>query len=347
MLSAIFFYFKQLPNDFTHIFSHLHHSLMEQNITPYILVSNNESNMDSLSISFSFFPDNNAVLEQELNTLLSRYTLSKEDVLFISDHAKFLTRLKDLNYYTIGYASNDSFLPSPYVFESFKDLNYAYFVHIWQRYRKEPITILTTRHLLIRELAPCNLPTLYALYNDKENLCFMEPEEKDYDAFYEKLSAYIDKVYPFYDFGLWGVFLKETGELIGEFGIQPSIICDREEIELGYLLSRKHQKKGYAKEAIRAIFRYAKKQLACDRIVAKIHKDNKASIATAIACGMQFEKKLSPPDEQYLLYVIYVQQNHFTSHKTQHELVTRQIYDHYQEHPDNSVYGKRYRNKQK
>ena len=356
MLTTIFFYIKDLFSDiskynsFIDLFSPLFRSLSKHNIDSYFLSEKKDVFFPFPTIDFSehisskpltFFQDISSSL------LLTQQSLNKEEVLFVSDCAEFLTTLNDLNYYTIGFTSSNNFLPTSYVFESFKDLDYTYFLHIWKRYQKEPITILTTRHLIIRELSANDFPSLYSLFEDKENIAYME-NEGDYTSFCKKMSAYIEKVYPFYDFGLWGVFLKETDELIGEFGIQPTVIAEKDEIELGYLLHRNYQKKGYAKEAIRAIFRYAKKQFDCDRIVAKIHKDNEASIATATACGMRFEKTLSDPEDDFLLYVIYVQTDCFSSAlKKQREDTAKQVYNIFQKKPDTRVYGKRYQRNSK
>ena len=354
MLTTIFFYIKQFSFNlsdnkyFFNIFSPLFHSLSKHKISSYFLAEKKDGLLPYPTIYFS---EHNTLLKEDVtfsqnksfSSFLSTHAPNKDEVLFVSDCAEFLTALTNLNYYTIGFSSSDTFLPTPYVFESFEHLDYTYFLHIWKRYQKEPIKILETRNLIIRELSTADFPSLYSLYEDKENIAYMETE-KDYISFCEKMSSYIETVYPFYDFGLWGVFLKETNALIGEFGIQPTIIDGNDEIELGYLLHRDYQHKGYAKETIRAIFRYAKNQLDCNRIVAKIHKDNKASLATATACGMRFEKKLQEPDNNFHLYAIYVQTDYFSSAlKKQRETAAKQVYEIFQKHPDTRVYGKRYR----
>lgn len=343
MLTTIFFYLNHLTLEnktFINTFTPLFHSLSKHNIKSCFLIS---QQYKSFPFPFVYIPEHKALQEENLSTFLSTHAPDQDAVIFVSDCAEFLISLKHLNYYTIGFAPSEDFLPVSYVFESFEDLDYTYFLHTWKRYQKEPITVLTTRHLVIRELSTSDFPNLYTLYEDKENIAYMDEKESDFTSFSNKMSAYIEKIYPFYGFGFWGVFLKETDELIGEFGIQPRILDEKEELELGYLLHRDYQQRGYAKEAIRAIFRYAKKQLDCDRIVAKIHKENKASIATAIACGMQFEKVLPSPDDNCLLYVIYVQTDCFSSGlKKQRETAAKQVYNIFQKQPDTRVYGKRY-----
>lgn len=350
MLTTIFFYIKNLFSDvsinhsFIDLFSPLYRSLTKHNVDSFFLTKKHNALFPYPVISISEYTTSEKTFlkDKNLSNFLFQHVPNKEDVLFISDCAEFLTALKDLNYYTIGYSSSDLFLPSSYVFERFENLDYTYFLHIWKRYRKEPITILTTRHLIVRELKSADFPSLYSLYKDKENTIYLNTEQ-DYSIFYKKMSAYIENIYPFYGFGLWGVFLKETGELIGQFGIQQRVIGGRDEIELGYLLHHDYQHRGYAKEAIRAIFRYAKKHLECNRIVAKIHKQNKSSLATAISCGMQFERELPAPENDFFLYVIYVQTDCFScAQKKQRENASKQVYNIFQKNPDTCVYGKRY-----
>ena len=129
---------------------------------------------------------------------------------------------------------------------------------------------------------------------------------ENYSSFHEKWNAYINRIYTFYDYGIWGVFLKETNTLIGQCGIQSVIINDNEEIELGYLLSQQYQKNGYGKEMITAVLQYAKTQLSFNRIVAQIAPENKASIALAQKCGMSFQEIISSSKQQntLLLYSI-------------------------------------------
>jgi RimJ/RimL family protein N-acetyltransferase len=79
----------------------------------------------------------------------------------------------------------------------------------------------------------------------------MEPlyEEVDEERAYAR--DYIEKVYAFYDFGIWTVVEKTSGEVIGRAGI-----CYREgyeDPELGFMIGVPWQGKGLATEVCRAV----------------------------------------------------------------------------------------------
>ena len=54
-------------------------------------------------------------------------------------------------------------------------------------------------------------------------------------------------------FGLWAVVLKETGEFIGDCGITIQDIDGEMLPEIGYHIHKKYWRKGFAKEAARAV----------------------------------------------------------------------------------------------
>ncbi|MBR3740074.1 MAG: GNAT family N-acetyltransferase [Clostridia bacterium] len=54
-------------------------------------------------------------------------------------------------------------------------------------------------------------------------------------------------------FGLWAVCLKDTGEMIGDCGLTLQNINGELLPEIGYHIRRDCQRKGYAKEAAKAV----------------------------------------------------------------------------------------------
>lgn len=232
--------------------------------------------------------------------------ISKQDCLLICDSPKGLLFYKQQDFYCVGYSPTMEFLPVSYCFENIDSITYTYLSNILSRYKKEPIHILDTPRLRIQELCEKDLPSLYRIYQQPGILTYMNDVWENYSSFHEKWNAYINRIYTFYDYGIWGVFLKETNTLIGQCGIQSVMINDNEEIELGYLLSQQYQKNGYGKEMVTAVLQYAKTQLSFNRIVAQIAPENKASIALAKKCGMSFQEIISSCKQQnrLLLYSI-------------------------------------------
>jgi len=84
------------------------------------------------------------------------------------------------------------------------------------------------------------------------------------------------------------VFLKYTDEFIGWCGLK--YIKDKAEIDLGYRFKKQYWGHGYAAEAAQTCINYGFAHLDLDRIVAKAHIENTASINVMQKCGMQFLK---------------------------------------------------------
>mgnify|MGYP001447504673 FL=1 len=105
-----------------------------------------------------------------------------------------------------------------------------------------------------------DLPELYAVYSTLEDCQYIE-QLYDYDKELEFTKNYIKNMYGFFEYGLWLVFEKKSGELIGRAGIENREIDGVTCCEIGYLIRRDMQHKGYAYEACQAILEYASDEL--------------------------------------------------------------------------------------
>jgi RimJ/RimL family protein N-acetyltransferase len=85
-------------------------------------------------------------------------------------------------------------------------------------------------------------------------------------------------------FTLWALVEKDSGELIGDCGLQP---LERvgPEIELGYRLGSAHWGKGYATEAARAARDLGFQRFGLERIYVDIDPENEASLNVARKIG--------------------------------------------------------------
>lgn len=143
--------------------------------------------------------------------------------------------------------------------------------------------IAETKRLILREFVPEDIDSLYTIYEG--NGAFVPPLSEDRDEEKAKLESYIHYVYGFYGFGLWAVVEKETGALIGRCGLSVEDIDNHVELELGYMIGRPWQKKGYGLESVMAVLEYASEEIYEKRIAVRIDADNKASSALAKAAG--------------------------------------------------------------
>lgn len=285
-----------------------------------------------------------------LSNLTSKETFSKElntvhgkkaETLVVSDNAEQIAIAQNLGFFCVGYSNSQTFLPVSYCFEDFSSVDLKYFSRILCRYKKEPVSIVTTRHLQIRELTPSDLPALYDIYSQPGIQDYMNERYATYEDFYSKMYAYIEQFYPFYDFGLWGVFLKENNTLIGECGLQLSELYENSQICIGYLLSPDYQHQGYGEEMVQAVLRYAKREFDFTTIFAEIDARNYPSISFAKKCGFTFRDIQKKEDTTYHIYA-----HTFPKRKTpsagKASKSSMKSYDDYQKNPDTSVYGKRY-----
>lgn len=77
---------------------------------------------------------------------------------------------------------------------------------------------------------------------------------------------------------------KISGKEKGIFNIKRNV-SSAQYAEIGYLLDKSVQRKGYAQEGIKRLMNYAKDEWKCKGIVFHIHEENKASRALAEKLG--------------------------------------------------------------
>lgn len=78
----------------------------------------------------------------------------------------------------------------------------------------------------------------------------------------------------------------KDGQLIGDIGVHFS---DNYQVELGYTLAPKHQGKGYASEAVKAVIDYLFGSLKKHRVSASVDPDNLKSIRLLEKIGFRKE----------------------------------------------------------
>ncbi len=171
--------------------------------------------------------------------------------------------------------------------EGFDEVDYHFINMIYQHAHLQPTTILTTERLILRELTPEDNSALCEICNKPGIFEYLEDYSGDIMLERTKLEAYIKNVYHFYGYGLWGIFLKETNQLIGKCGIEYKTINQEAVYELGYLVDTNHQNLGYAFEAVTATIQYSFQRLGIDRIIAVIEKGNVSSEQLARKIGMK------------------------------------------------------------
>lgn len=140
--------------------------------------------------------------------------------------------------------------------------------------------ILETPRLILRELSPADLSAICRVLQDKETMYAYEHAFSD-----EEVQAWLNNQLRRYredGFGLWGVVLKESGELIGQCGLTWQSITDRRVVEVGYLFERAYWHQGFATEAAIACKEYAFNVLGYSEVFSIIRDNNFASQKVAL-----------------------------------------------------------------
>ena len=91
-------------------------------------------------------------------------------------------------------------------------------------------------------------------------------------------------------YGPYAVEERATGTVLGTVG--PWYPLEWPEPEIKWALARRHQGKGYASEAVRAVQRMAHQHLPQLRLISLIDSRNEASIRLALAVGATLEREI-------------------------------------------------------
>lgn len=220
-----------------------------------------------------------------------RFGLAPSECLVIEDSYNGVTAARAAGMACIGFYNPNSgqqdLSRADFIVEGFDEVDYNFINQVYCTKFKEPAIILTTKNFIIRELSDDDIDELCLLRSEPEIRKYLTDTEENPDIEKEKLKAYIKNVYSYYGFGLWGVFSKKSGRLVGQCGIEYKIQGGKAIYELGYMLSKAWQGKGYAFEFTSAVINYCFTKLSIDKITAVIDKDNNGSIRLAQRLGMK------------------------------------------------------------
>lgn len=186
------------------------------------------------------------------------------------------------------------------IVEGFEEVDFNFLKRIWQRHHHIPWTILETKRLIVRELTLDDMDALFELYSYEGMTDYMEglyPYEEEYA--YQK--AYIESMYGFFGYGMWLVFEKESGKLVGRAGVEHREALDGE-LELGYAIGTPWQGRGYATEVCEAIVEYVREELFFEGIVSLVEPENKASVHLLEKLDFSIEMELDLDDIHYKKY---------------------------------------------
>lgn len=211
-----------------------------------------------------------------------------EKALWLTDDSRVAKMLLSSGCFVLAllYEQNapEDFSGCRYACEDLEELEISYLDRIWRRYARLPWDILETGRCLVRETTEQDVEDFYRIYREPSITRYMEKLYEDPEQERAYARDYIDQVYSFYNFGIWTVLDKESGQVIGRAGI-----CYREgyeEPEIGFIIAKPWQGKGYATEVCGAILNYAREELGFSRVLAFVHPKNAVSIHICKKLGL-------------------------------------------------------------
>jgi len=148
--------------------------------------------------------------------------------------------------------------------------------------------VLSTINLLIREFHLDDLDKLLIIYNDEINMRYIPNAShnwsmEDLEKKYRKYAANYSKGY-----GLYVIEELKTGHIMGEAGLFNTM-NDENCLELGYIIDHRYCGEGYGTEVCMALINYCFQHLQRQQVIARMYKQNGASVRLAEKCGMQLE----------------------------------------------------------
>jgi RimJ/RimL family protein N-acetyltransferase len=147
------------------------------------------------------------------------------------------------------------------------------------------LTITETPRCIIRELSQADLSSLCLLQRENNNNpagCFFPESCAEPDVY---LRDYIKFQYPFYGFGLFGIYIKPDLTFAGIAGYSASELPDIP-AAISYALLKKYQHQGYARESLQSLLKEGRDRWQLNEVIARIQPDNTDSVRLAKDMGV-------------------------------------------------------------
>jgi RimJ/RimL family protein N-acetyltransferase len=162
---------------------------------------------------------------------------------------------------------------------------------------------LETERLILRLMAQSDFDDLYLIFTDPKVMAAFDHPLFTCEQMQHWLQRNLDHQNE-YGYGLFSVLLKETGELIGDCGLEEMDVNGVRMAELGYDFRSEFWNQGYASEAARAVRDYAFNVLQLPRLVSLIRVGNVASQRVAEKVGMTLVEEFTRYGIEYWRYAL-------------------------------------------
>lgn len=211
-----------------------------------------------------------------------------QDGLIITSAANFNESMLASGITTIVYDTNlGAGLPYGFdlIVDSFEDIDIDFLIRLFKHKNKIPCMIAETKRTIIRELCAQDIDEVIKISREEHILKFVEDGRVPEEEQIEKLLAYIDNIYSFYDYGIWGIFDRADGSLIGLISLDLLTDTEEAEYETGFFIRKERLGRGFAKEAIETVINYARNKLSASELIAVTDYENVPARSLLEKCG--------------------------------------------------------------
>jgi RimJ/RimL family protein N-acetyltransferase len=160
---------------------------------------------------------------------------------------------------------------------------------------------LETNRLILRPMWESDIDALHLIFTDSRVMAAFDHPPFTRDQMARWLGRNLDHQQKF-GYGLFSGILKETGELIGDCGLEQ--MEDLGNAELGYDFRSDFWNQGYATEAALAVRDYAFEVLHLAQLISLIRVGNLASKRVAEKVGMTLAAEFTRYETRYWKYLM-------------------------------------------
>lgn len=229
----------------------------------------------------------------------------EEVILYVTDDIQTARELRNcgaavLIYLHEGNREQD-FSEFMYAVEDPEGLDPEYVDKVYRRLKGLPWDILETERCLIRETTPEDVEEFYQIYSDPAITRYMEDLYPEIEQEKQYIREYIEKVYSFFEFGVWTVVERESGSVIGRAGF--AYREGYEDPELGFIIGVPWQRRGYAQEVCRAVLKYGWEVLGFEQVQALVEPGNEASLRLCGKLGFAEKERVTEKGKEYVRLV--------------------------------------------
>lgn len=163
--------------------------------------------------------------------------------------------------------------------------------------------VLETDRLELRELTPGDLPFVAEMVGDAETMRFYPHRFTPLEARHW-LQRQLDR-YDRDGHGLWLVIERESGRRVGQVGLAIQNVDGARQPEIGWLIHRRYQRRGFATEAGRAVRDHAFGTMGLGRVISLIRPVNEPSQRVAEKVGMVVERETDFHGYRHLVFGVH------------------------------------------